>query len=224
MNLARANVFDILGPIMVGPSSSHTAGAVRLGIMARKILGVEPDKAEIRLHGSFAETGKGHGTNLAFAAGLMGMGTDDERIPQALALAKEKGLDIQFTSADLGDVHPNTAEFHLRAQDGRSAVVLGSSIGGGQIKIVAINGFPVEISGDYPTLVILHRDLPGVVAQVTSLLATAQVNIAQMRVSREKRGAQALTIVETDQPLDSSVMLLLRKLPAVVQAIAVELG
>lgn len=222
--MAKANVFDILGPIMVGPSSSHTAGAVRLGIMARKILGAEPQEAEIRLHGSFAETGKGHGTNLALAAGLLGMGTDDERIPQALVLANEKGLAIRFTATDLGDVHPNSVEFRLRSSDGRSAVVLGSSIGGGQIKIVAIDGFPVDITGDYPTLVILHQDRPGVVAQVTSLLATAQVNIAQMRVSREKKGAQALTIVETDQPLDLPVMLLLRKLPAVVQAMAVEVG
>lgn len=209
---------------MVGPSSSHTAGAVRLGGMARKILGGEPQQAEIRLHGSFAETGKGHGTNLALAAGLMGMGTDDERIPQALAFAKEKGLDIRFSTADLGDVHPNSVEFHLRSSDGRKAVILGSSIGGGQIKIVAINGFPVDITGDYPTLVILHQDRPGVVAQVTSLLATAQVNIAQMRVSREKKGAQALTIVETDQPVEDPVMVLLRQLPAVMQAMAVEAG
>ena len=220
--MAKANVFDILGPVMVGPSSSHTAGAVRLGIIARKIFGSQPQRAEIRLHGSFAETGKGHGTTLALAAGLMGMSPDDERIPQALALAKETGLEIQFGTADLGDVHPNSVEFTLHSADGRTAVILGSSIGGGQIKILALNGFPVEITGAYPTLVVLHQDRPGVVAQVTSLLAAAQVNIAQMRVSRVKKGSQALTVVETDQPVEEPVLVLLRKLPAVAQTMALE--
>lgn len=220
--MAKSNAFDLLGPIMVGPSSSHTAGAVRLGAMARKILNKEPQEAKIVLHGSFAETGKGHGTHLALVAGLLGFKTDDIRIPEALDIAREKGLKVSFETANLGEVHPNTVKFILNGVDSDSISVTGSSIGGGRIVIVEINEFDVEIMGDYPTLVILNHDLPGVVAQVTSLLATVQINIAQMRVSREKKGARALTIVETDQEIDSEVLVLLHKLPTIYQAMAIE--
>lgn len=220
--MGRSNVFDLLGPIMVGPSSSHTAGAVRLGAMARKILGEEPVEGKLLLHGSFATTGKGHGTNLALAAGLLGMFPDDERIPEALRLAEERGLNICFETGDLGEVHPNTVKFDLLGVNGRQVQVVGSSIGGGTIVIRQINDFEVEIRGDYPTLVILHQDLPGVVAQVTLLLATAQINIARMLVSREKKGAQALMVLETDQSIDNAVLELLRKLPRIYQALAIE--
>ncbi|ODA40937.1 L-serine ammonia-lyase, iron-sulfur-dependent subunit beta [Desulfosporosinus sp. BG] len=220
--MGKSNVFDLLGPIMVGPSSSHTAGAVRLGAMARKILGEEPIKGTIVLHGSFATTGKGHGTNLALVAGLLGMAPDDERISEAPKIAKERGLDFVFETADLGDIHPNSVKFNLLGKNGCHVQVLGSSIGGGTIVIREINDFQVEIRGDYPTLVILHQDLPGVVAQVTLLLATAQINIAHMWVSREKKGAQALMILETDQIIDDSVLGLLRKIPRIYQALAIE--
>lgn len=207
---------------MVGPSSSHTAGAVRLGAMARKILGSEPIEAEIILHGSFAETGKGHGTNLALVAGLLGMHTDDERIPRAQEIAKERGLSFHFTTGNLGDVHPNTVKMNLVSQEGETVEVTGSSIGGGRIQIQGINEFQVEVMGDYHTLVVLQNDLPGVVAQVTSLIASTQINIAQMRVSREKKGARALMIIETDQAVDPAALVLMRKLPAVNQAMAIE--
>ena len=220
--MGKCNAFDLLGPIMVGPSSSHTAGAVRLGALARKILGEEPVEGTIVLHGSFATTGKGHGTNLALVAGLLGMVPDDERIPEAPKIAKERGLNITFQTADLGDIHPNSVKFDLLARNGCYAQVLGSSIGGGTIVIREINDFKVEIMGDYPTLVILHQDLPGVVAQVTLLLATAQINIAHMWVSREKKGAQALMVLETDQIIDEAVLGLLRKLPRIYQALAIE--
>lgn len=220
--MGKGNVFDLLGPIMVGPSSSHTAGAVRLGAMARKILGEEPARGTIILHGSFATTGKGHGTNLALVAGLLGMTPDDERIPEAPKIAKERGLDFAFETADLGDIHPNSVKFDLLGRNGGHVQVLGSSIGGGTIVIREINDFQVEIRGDYPTLVILHQDLPGVVAQVTLLLATAQINIAHMWVSREKKGAQALMVLETDQIIDEAVLGLLRKLPRIYQALAIE--
>lgn len=220
--VGKSNVFDLLGPIMVGPSSSHTAGAVRLGGMARKILGEEPVKGTISLHGSFAKTGKGHGTDLALLAGLLGMFPDDERIPDAPKLAKEQGLSIDYESVDLGEVHPNTVKFDLVGKSGGRAQVIGSSTGGGTIVIHKINDFEVEIRGDYPTLVILHQDLPGLVAQVTLLLATAQINIASMRVSREKRGAQALMVLETDQTIDEAVLDLMRKLPRIEQAMAIE--
>ncbi|HVJ50563.1 L-serine ammonia-lyase, iron-sulfur-dependent subunit beta [Desulfitobacterium sp.] len=220
--MAKSTVFDLIGPVMVGPSSSHTAGAVRLGAMALKILGTEPLEAEITLHGSFAETGKGHGTNLALVAGILGMHTDDERIPQAVQLAEKKEVKVRFKCENLGEVHPNTVKFRLTGGDGKVVEVIGSSIGGGRIVINRINEFQVEFMGDYYTLVLLHQDLPGVVAQVTSLLATAQINIAQMHVSREKKGAQALTIVEADQAIEPAALALMLKLPAVYQALAIE--
>lgn len=220
--MGRCTVFDLIGPIMVGPSSSHTAGAVRLGAMARKICGGEPAEAELILHGSFAETGKGHGTNLALVAGLLGMNTDDENIPKAFAIAEKKGVSIHFKTGDLGDVHPNTVKISLQTKEGRRVEIIGSSIGGGQIKILGINEFKVEIKGDYHTLVVLQKDLPGVVAQVTSLIASTQINIAQMRVSREKKGAHALMIIETDQAVDPAALALIKKLPAVNQAMAIE--
>jgi len=220
--LAKSNVFDLLGPIMVGPSSSHTAGAVRLGGMARKILGEKPVEGTIFLHGSFAKTGKGHGTDLALLAGLLGMLPDDERIPEAPKIAKERGLSVNYESVDLGGVHPNTVKFDLVGQSGGHVEVVGSSIGGGTIVIHKINDFEVEIRGDYPTLVILHQDLPGLVAQVTLLLATAHINIASMRVSREKKGAKALMVLETDQTIDQAVLALMRTLPRIEQAMAIE--
>ncbi|MCB8813981.1 L-serine ammonia-lyase, iron-sulfur-dependent subunit beta [Desulfosporosinus shakirovi] len=220
--MGKSNVFDLLGPIMVGPSSSHTAGAARLGGMARKILGDEPVRGTIFLHGSFAKTGKGHGTDLALLAGLLGLLPDDERIPEAPKLAKERGLSVKYEIADLGEVHPNTVKFDLVGRSGGRVQVVGSSVGGGTIVIHKINDFQVEIRGDYPTLVILHQDLPGLVAQVTLLLATAQINIASMRVSREKRGAQALMILETDQMINDAVLDLMRKLPKIEQVMAVE--
>lgn len=220
--MSKSNVFDLLGPIMVGPSSSHTAGAVRLGIMARKILGEDPVEGTIVLHGSFARTGKGHGTNLALVAGLLGMNPDDERIPDAPKIAQELGLNFRIETGHLGDVHPNSVKFDLISKNGKHVQVRGSSVGGGTIVIQEINGFKVEIKGDYPTLVILHQDLPGVVAQVALLLTTAQINIARMLVSREKRGAQALTVLETDQLIDGAVLELLGKLPRINQALAIE--
>lgn len=220
--MGKSTVFDLIGPVMVGPSSSHTAGAVRLGAMALKILGEEPMKAEITLHGSFAETGKGHGTNLALVAGILGMHTDDERIPKAFRIAEEKGIKICFKTDNLGDVHPNTARFRLTGRQGNVVEVIGSSIGGGRIVVTRINEFQVEVMGDFYTLILLHQDLPGVVSQVTSILATAQINIAQMHVSREKKGARALTIVEADQAIEPAALTLMTRLPAVHQAMAIE--
>ena len=220
--MGKSSAFDLLGPIMVGPSSSHTAGAVRLGKMARTILGGMPERAQVILHGSFAQTGKGHGTHEALVAGLLGFNPDDERIPEALAVAQGLGLKVEFQAADLGDVHPNTVKFILTDEQGENVEVVGSSIGGGRIRIEQVNGFPVEITGDYPVLIVLHQDLPGVVAQVTSLLATAQVNIAQMRVAREKKGARALMVVETDQRVAPAAVELMHKVPAVLHALVIE--
>lgn len=192
------SIFDIVGPVMVGPSSSHTAGAVRLGALARAVLGSTPVRARILLHGSFASTGHGHGTDLALVAGLLGMRADDLAIPSAFEAARKSGMEFEFATADLGDVHPNTAEFHLSAADGRTAEVRGSSLGGGEVIVTDIDGFEVSVSGELPMLVVEHQDRPGEVACVTGVLADADANIASMQVSREKRGARALMLIETD--------------------------
>jgi len=197
----QRSVFDIVGPVMIGPSSSHTAGACRLGELARAIFGETPARARILLHGSFASTGPGHGTDIALVAGLLGMRPDDAKLPQALKLARDAGLTVEFAEADFGDVHPNTAQFELTG-DGREMCVRGSSLGGGDVVVNQIDHFEVELTGDLPVLVVGHVDRPGVIAAVTSLLAESDVNIASMHVSRQQRGANALMLIETDAEVD----------------------
>ncbi len=211
----QRSVFDIIGPVMIGPSSSHTAGAVRLGELARAIFGGQPVTADIVLHGSFASTGTGHGTDLALVAGLLGMAPDDPRIPDAFAEAAEAGLAVAFTTDDLGEVHPNTARLVLHASDGREMLVQGCSVGGGDVVVTRIGEFEVAVSGDLPVLVVAHRDQPGVIAGVTAVLAAEGVNVASMEVSRERRGASALMIIETDNPVAESSLDELRKVAGV---------
>jgi L-serine dehydratase len=199
------NVFDIIGPVMVGPSSSHTAGAVRLGSAALAILGEQVAEAEIGLHGSFAQTGRGHGTDLALVAGLMGWATDDLRIPEAHSYAKENGLRFSFTNINAGDAaHPNYVRFHLQGRTGRTSVVAGASVGGGRVIISEVDGFALEFTGDFPTILTLHEDRPGAVAEVTGILSRRGVNIAQMRVFRRNKGGLASMVLETDQSVDDS--------------------
>ena len=200
------SVFDIIGPQMVGPSSSHTAGALRLGLLARSLLGRTPERATIGLHGSFATTYRGHGTDRAVVAGLLGMATDDERIPRSLAVAEEAGLEVAFEPVDLGpEAHPNTLRFELRAGEDRATLV-GSSVGGGAVDVTEVNGRVVDLTGRYDTLLILARDIPGTTAAVTRLLADAGVNIAFLEVGRVKRGREATMIVQTDQPIPDAVL------------------
>lgn len=199
-------VFDIVGPIMIGPSSSHTAGAVRLGLMARKILGEKVLKAGIQLHGSFAQTYRGHGTDKALIAGILGFAPDDERIVSALDIAKNQGVAYSFQTIKLEDAHPNTAIIHLTGETGRVAKVCGASVGGGNIMITNINGYAVELTGEYPALITIHHDKPGVITQVTQILARYAMNIAFMRVSRQNRGESAMMIMELDdEPADEVI-------------------
>lgn len=216
-----SSVFDIVGPVMVGPSSSHTAGAVRLGLAARAIIGGQPVSAQLQLHGSFALTYRGHGTDLALVAGLLGLKPDDLRIPAAYKLAAEHGLSVTIECVDLGDVHPNTARMLLTANDGRTAEVTGSSVGGGAIEINRINQFEVSYHGEYHAVLIAYLDRPGVIAKVTSLLATEEVNIATMRVSRAARGASALMILEVDQPVSAEARAMIARIPGVAMVMAV---
>lgn len=215
-------VFDIIGPVMIGPSSSHTAGAARLGKMARTILGEQPAEAQIELHGSFAQTYRGHGTDKALTAGLLGFTTDDVRIKDALSSATDLGLSITFKTVDLGDnAHPNTAVFYLTGTSGRKVKVVGSSTGGGNIKITEIDGYDVELTGEYHTLISIHRDKPGVIALVTHMLAQESVNIAFMRVSRREKGSQALAIIEADHPLPEHLLSTINAIPAVKLALLI---
>lgn len=209
----QRSVFDIIGPVMIGPSSSHTAGAVRLGELARAIFGGTPARAHILLHGSFASTGPGHGTDLALVAGVLGMRPDDERIPDSFRLADELGLKVDFAEEDLGDAHPNTAVFILGDDEGRQLRVQGSSLGGGDVVVTEIDCYDVEMTGELPLLIVGHIDRPGVIAAVTGALAESHVNVASMRVSRERRGADALMLIETDHPITAETAALIDAQP-----------
>lgn len=200
------NVFDILGPVMVGPSSSHTAGAVRIGNVSRRLLGEKPVKADILLHGSFALTGVGHGTDKAVVAGLLGMDTDDMRIPDSMKIAEKEGLDFKIGTINLKDAHPNSVLLKLKGEGGRELEILACSVGGGRIKIEKIDGIETDFSGDYPTLVVHNEDRPGHVADVTSALAHHGINIATINLYRDKRGGYAVMVAETDQPIPENVV------------------
>ena len=194
------NLFDILGPVMVGPSSSHTAGAVRIGRIARRLLAEgTPAEAEIGLSGSFAATGRGHGTDRALIAGLLGMKPDDERIPNSFELAKEKGLRFSFAGVSLPGEHPNTARLRLTGKSGKQIFVTASSLGGGRIEVVELNGLRVSFSGELPTLIVQNRDQPGYVSDVTNMLSHREVNIATMRLYRDYPGGTAVMVLEVDK-------------------------
>ena len=184
------NLYDIIGPVMVGPSSSHTAGAVKIGYVSRKLMAQPIVKAQILLYGSFLATGKGHGTQIAIVAGLLGMKTDDCRIPDSFRLAGEAGMEISFGEAELKDAHPNSAQLILTGADGRQLEIVGESIGGSRINIASIDGLSANFSGDYPTLIVHNLDQPGHVAEVTSMLSHKSVNIATMQLYRAGRGGQ----------------------------------
>ena len=199
-------VFDIMGPVMVGPSSSHTAGAVRIGRLTRALLGAAPVRAEIRLHGSFSATGRGHGTDRALTAGLLGMEADDPRLPQSLSMAREVGLYVTFEPVTLPHAHPNTAVLTVTAADGRTLTVTAASLGGGRVKVTGVDDLEVSFSGDLPTLLLRNRDRPGIVAEVAQLLSAAGVNIATLHLHREGRGGLAAMVVESDQPLPGGLL------------------
>lgn len=199
------DLFDIIGPRMVGPSSSHTAGAARLGRMANKIAGGHVKRAHITLFGSFATTGRGHGTDKAIVAGILGMEPDDERLRYSKLLAKEADVEISVDFSEEMRDHPNTAEIEIETRDGNITRVCGASIGGGSILITEINGLEMELSGEYPALIVRHRDVPGVINTVTNILANEHVNVAFMRVFRHARRQDACMVIETDSPVSERV-------------------
>jgi len=201
------SLLDIIGPVMVGPSSSHTAGACRLGLLARCLVGGTPDRARIELHGSFARTGEGHGTDKAIVGGLMGFRPDDERIRDALGIAEREGLDYRFEKTTLGEeseVHPNTVRVTIERGD-RSSVMVGSSLGAGRVLVTAIDGYPVEVTGNYHTIVLVAEDVPGSVARIAAILAEDEINIATLRLTRKQRGGDAFMVIEVDEQPDEKV-------------------
>lgn len=200
------SVFDIIGPRMIGPSSSHTAGAARLGKVARRISGNDVAKVTFVLYGSFAKTYKGHGTDRALLAGIMDMEPNDPDLGKSLDYAKSAGLDYEFVVNDADPPHPNTVKMVITGSSGKKTEVVGCSIGGGNIRVIQINGLNVEFTGEYPTLVIRHIDRPGVIAEVTSLMVRFNINIAFMRVFRQSKGQDAFMIIETDNEISKKVI------------------
>ena len=209
------NIFDIIGPVMVGPSSSHTAGAVKIGYVSRKLLGQELEEAQIFLHGSFLATGKGHGTQFALVAGLLGMKEDDSRIPQSIELAEKEGIKITFGKINLKSYHPNSVELKLKGRNGRFLEIIGESLGGSVINIANIDGLSANFSGENPTLIVHNKDQPGHVAEVTSMLSHKSVNIASMKLYRANRGGDAVMVIECDQEIPRESVKWLEKLEGV---------
>ncbi len=218
------NVFDIIGPVMIGPSSSHTAGAVRLGRVVNKLInGRELKKVEITLSGSFAQTYKGHGTDRALLAGIMGYHSYSPEIRDALTIADARGIDYTFLKEDIKDAHPNTARIHFFLMDGSEGIMQGASIGGGNILVNQIDGMHVEFNGDNNTLLVMHQDKPGVIAAVTQLMhwEHSELNIANFRLSRQSKGGNAIMTIEIDGQLPEELLAAIRKIQFVSNAILI---
>lgn len=213
------SAFDIIGPVMIGPSSSHTAGAARIGRVARTLFEKQPTKAVISLYGSFAKTYKGHGTDLALVAGIMDFDTFDERIPEALNIAEQVGLEVEFITEDAVTEHPNTVKINLFDGEGKELEIVGISIGGGTIEITEINSFKLKLSGANPAILVVHQDRFGLISAVTSVLSRYEINIGHMEVSRKERGDVAVMVIEMDHKIDDAVYAELSFLQGVMQVI-----
>ncbi|KOP65256.1 serine dehydratase [Bacillus sp. FJAT-18019] len=219
------DVFSIIGPSMVGPSSSHTAGAVRIGRAARRIFGAFPDQAEIVFYGSFADTYRGHGTDLAVVGGLLDFATDDMRIRNSIELAEAAGMRLTFKTAQNVAFHPNTVELRLASREREDCEdrIVGASIGGGSVEMLQVNGFDVKFTTNYPVLLVFHDDTPGMVAHITRLLEGGGVNIAYMDVDRKGRGGDAITVVESDEAVPLELMKHIEGLPSVHRVVFADL-
>lgn len=216
------DIFDLIGPIMVGPSSSHTAGAVRIGLACRRILGEEVSEADITLSGSFAATGRGHGTDRAIVAGLLGMTPDDERVPSSFEAARDKGLLFSFAFGEIPLSHPNTARLQLRGVHGAEADIEAASIGGGRIEIRRIGDMSLCFSAEHPTLIIRNADRPGTVAEVSRVLSEGKINIATFQVNRNNRGGEAVMVIECDTPVTGELLARIRSLPGILRAVYID--
>jgi L-serine dehydratase len=218
------SILDIIGPVMVGPSSSHTAGACRIGLLARCVVGGTPERATIELHGSFARTGEGHGTDKAIVGGMMGFHPDDERLRDALDIAEREGLNYSFEKTKIGDdgvTHPNTARITLTHGD-KEAQLVGSSLGAGRIVITEIDGYPVEVTGNYHTLVLIAEDIRGSIAAIATILAERGMNIAHLKLTRKQRGGDAFMVIDLDDPPPAGSLDEVRKLSWVRWAVVLD--
>lgn len=211
------NSFDIIGPVMVGPSSSHTAGAAKIGNIARKLLGTPVQNADIYFHGSFLATGKGHGTDKALIAGLLGFPVDDPRIAGSFRYAEENGMQYRMSGIDLGEAHPNSVKLILTGTDGRKIEIVAASVGGGAIRVTEIDGLPANFSGDYPTLVVSNLDQPGHVTEITSMLSHKSINIATMQLYRSSKGGNAVIVLECDQEVPETAIRWLAHLEGILK-------
>ena len=223
--MALISLFEVIGPNMVGPSSSHTAGAASMALLARRLFPGEIKKVVFTLYGSFAKTYKGHGTDRALLGGIMGFATDDLRIRDSLELARQQGIEYEFRIAggEKEEIHPNTADMDMEGTRGERLFVRGVSLGGGKVKIVRLNQIQVDFTGEYSTLIVSQTDMPGVVAHITRVLSEEGVNIAFMRLFREKKGANAYTIVESDEKIPAEVLDRIRENPLVSDIMLVQL-
>ena len=210
-------LFDVLGPVMIGPSSSHTAGAARIGYTAQKLLGELPAQADIGLYGSFATTGRGHGTDKALVAGLLGLRPDDPRLPDSFALAAQRGMEFCIHPVELRSAHPNTAVLKLKSRTGRELSMRAASVGGGRIRVVEIDGVPADFGGDSNTLIIHNQDTPGCIAEVTTCLAMRRINIASMQVFRAGTGDYAVMVLECDSHIPHPLEQQLAMLPGILK-------
>ncbi|WP_435619417.1 L-serine ammonia-lyase, iron-sulfur-dependent subunit beta [Thermoanaerobacterium thermosulfurigenes] len=222
MNLREYSVFDIMGPVMIGPSSSHTAGAARLAKIARQIAGDDVKEVQFVLYDSFANTYKGHGTDKALVAGIIGLDPDDERLPNSFELAKEQNISFSFVKSDKDASHPNTVRMVIKNKSGDVIEVLGSSIGGGNVVLKEINGMNVEFTGEYETLITKHIDKPGIIAMVTKVLSEHMINIAFMRVYRQLKGDMAIMVIESDQTIPEDVRIRIEHINGIEKAIVVD--
>ena len=219
--MANIGIFDVLGPVMIGPSSSHTAGAARLGKISRTIVNKPIKDVTFLLHGSFRETYKGHGTDRALVAGILGMLPDDARLKDSIKIAESEGISIRFLPADLGQVHPNTVKFLITDSDNIQWEILGSSIGGGLVEIYEINGNKVKITGEYPTIITCHDDVPGTVSKVSTIFYENKINIAFMTLVRSQKGKDATMTFEIDDTISDKIIDNIKKINGVNRVILI---
>src|SRR5437588_6825092 len=213
----KVSILDVMGPVMVGPSSSHTAGTARLGRVAREILDEDPVDVKFILHPPLAATYRGHGSDFALVGGSIGLNVDDPRIPEAIRIAEQMGVEVTFSEEDLGDVHPNTVRIEIAGKT-RQAEIAGSSIGGGVIEVFKINGFQTRFKGDSPTLLLFYRDRPGMISEVTQIIAEEAINIASLYCSRKQRGKDAFMEIDVDSPISKSALDRINALPDMAEA------
>ena len=221
--MAFISVFDVIGPNMVGPSSSHTAGAAVIGALAHKMIAPPLARVEFTLYGSFAKTYRGHGTDRALLGGVMGFAPDDLRIRDSFAIARERGVEFTFfCDQEERDIHPNTVDIHLENAGGQVMTLRGESLGGGKVRITRINGVEVDFTGEYSAVIVVQQDRPGVVAHITKAISDRGVNIAFMRLFRDEKGQTAYTIVESDQQLPQDIVGVLRENPNIHDVMLVQ--